>query len=189
MLLGGTGDALLVLHVGSECPEHQEKEGETREHDAHRKHGDADAVGILLLQKLRLAQAHVLWQIARGDESGNGFIPCLEITVQCIAFVGFQYWHTHGVYQVYGVSIIKRYPVGLLFLQNKIEMKRSGVGRILCLPILPAPTVLVPATAVEDDDALLAAQHGSGFIVRQRIHHLPTYFGRQVLVENSSVGG
>ena len=29
MLLGGTGDALLVFHVGSECPEYDEEEGET----------------------------------------------------------------------------------------------------------------------------------------------------------------
>ena len=116
MLLCGAGNALFVFHVGSKCPEYDEEQGETREYNSHWKYGYADAVGVLLLQKLRLAQAYVLWQIAWSYGTGNGFIPCFEILAQLVALVGCQYWHTYGVYQVDGISIIKRYPVGLLFL-------------------------------------------------------------------------
>lgn len=61
-----------------------------------------------------LAQTYVLWQIFWGDGSSEVF-PCLEILAQFIAFVGCQYRHAYGAYQIHGISVIEGYPVGLLF--------------------------------------------------------------------------
>ena len=84
MLLRGSSDALLVLHVGTEEPEEDEEEGKTREDDAHGEDGDAIAVRVGLLEYLWLAESCGLWKIAWGDICLVTNVPSLEVTAESV---------------------------------------------------------------------------------------------------------
>ena len=84
MLLRGSSDALLVLHVGTEEPEEDEEEGKTREDDPHGEDGDAIAVRVGLLEYLWLAESGGLWKIAWGDICLITNAPSLEVTAESV---------------------------------------------------------------------------------------------------------